>query len=102
ERREVHSFDPLHDEDRSGAVVTLDEVDDADDVRVTDAGSEARLVLEDRDVRRILGDEVMEPLDGDLTGRPVVDDVREMNRRHTAHTERANDLVVDLSSSTHG
>jgi hypothetical protein len=62
-----------------------DDIEHGDDVRVVNLRSDFRLVAEHGDELRILGELRMKALGRDDTSEPVgADQVREMNRRHSA------------------
>jgi hypothetical protein len=93
--REVHSFDPLHDQERALAALR-DEVDHLDDVLVADTRNEARFVGQRRGARGIVGHEIVQTLDRNETRRPVLIRPAEVDRRHSANACGTNALVAHV------
>lgn len=99
ERAEVHPIDPLHDERESRSVV-LEELDDPDHVPVADALTQTRLVPDHPGGRRVLGHELVQPLDRHGARRTGLPHASQVDGRHAAHAELTHDLVAPAPLDT--
>ena len=83
----------LHDEQELAAIAA--DIQRADDVGVMDARGQSRLVEEHAYERRILGEEGMEPLDGnDAAEASGSEQPREVQARHPTFGERLEEHIA--------